>query len=105
MIFSDELLKTLEADGMQWTREDDGTLTYVSCYEHSMATVFPEKETFTITNEARDPSEKGIICERTFADCKSPEDLLKDVAGAAEAIDYGIEQAMTSICPYDTVED
>ena len=106
MNFTDEHLKTLADQGRSWVREDDGTLTYMAAYEHAMATVFPADNKFTVTNEARDPAEKGIICERTIDGTEGSEtDILWDIACAVDSIDNGIEEAMTILCTYDTVED
>ena len=106
MIFTDEHLKTLADMGHSWVREDDGTLTYMAAYEHAMATIYPDQNKFIVTNEARDPAEKGIICERTIVGLESNEtNILWDVARAVDNIDNGIEEAMTFLCPYDTIDE
>ena len=101
MNFSDDLIQKLADEGINWTRESDGTLSYLAAYEHARAEVNPEKETFVLI-----PEESGIICERSFKNqfdgkVPSPETVLEDVAAAVGAIDEGIEHALNCIADYD----
>lgn len=107
MNLSDDLIQKLADEGINWTRQSDGSLSYLAAYEHARAEVNPEKETFVLINEACDPEESGIICERSFKNqfdgkVPSPETVLEDVAAAVGAIDEGIEQALNCIADYDT---
>jgi hypothetical protein len=109
MEFTDELLKKLAEEGINWDRESDGTLTYTSNYEHVSATVHPSEGYFVLTNECRDPSDVGVLCERSFRnqfDHREPqaEDILREVAEACGRIDQGIEDAMNVLCGYDIKE-
>ena len=69
MEFTDELLNRLADEGICWTREEDGTLSYMSAYEHALAEVYPKDRCFVIKNECRDASDDGTLVDRTFGDC------------------------------------
>ena len=109
MEFTDELLKKLAEEGINWDRESDGTLTYMSEYGHVSATVHPKEGYFVLTNECRDPSDVGVLFERTFNDQfdhreAQSEEILRDVADACGCIDQGIEDSMNVLCLYDIKE-
>ena len=104
MEFTDELLKKLESEGICWTREEDGTLSYMSAYEHALAEVYPKDKCFVIKNECRDASDDGTLVDRTFGDCTDPEQLLRDIACAAGEFDSGVERMLESVCGYDIRE-
>ena len=109
MEFTDDLIKKLAEEGINWDRGSDGALTYMSNYEHVSATVHPEEGYFVLTNECCDPSDMGVLCERTFKDQfdnreAKAEEILREVAEACGRIDQGIEDAMNVLCFYDIKE-
>ena len=106
MEFTDELLQKLEADGISFSREEDGHICYMACYEHASADIDPVSESFKVVNECCDKDESGVICERTFAnqfDGREPsaEEVLRDIAEACGAIDQGFENAFNTLSGYD----
>lgn len=106
MEFTDELLQKLEAEGISFSREDDGHICYMANYEHASAEIDPVAESFKVVNECCEGNESGVICERTFSkmfDGRTPtaEAVLRDIAKACGEIDQGLENAFNTLNGYD----
>ncbi len=106
MEFTDELLQKLEAEGISFSREDDGHICYMANYEHASADIDPVAERFKIVNECCEQNESGVLCERTFSKIfdgrvPSAEAVLRDVAEACGTLDQGIEDTLEQLNGYD----
>ena len=101
MVFSDELLKSLAEDGINFTRDPDGTLTYVSNYEHVVAVVDPIKNNFILESQVCDPNESGKIGTWGFNETDDdPEQLLRDIAESAGNLDQAFEHMFENLVNY-----
>lgn len=101
MVFSDELLEALAKDGISFFRDSDGSLSYTANYEHVVAVVYPETNTFSIESQVCEPGDNGKIGTWSFGEADDAEQLLRDIANATGNLDLSFESMFELLAEYE----
>lgn len=111
MEFSDEIIKKLGGEGYSFTKGGHCTvLTYLSAYEHVVGKVYAGTSTqgfvphFSIMHNHTLPGAPDdridYIVRKQFGEGDDLEKVLRSVAEAVDALDYGLESADVSTSEY-----